>query len=257
MATKKALGFKLLLSSLRNLIHMIDLQKLALSTFFCSYCNDSRTFVKFNDNEVSVRCLSCGSTPIILSLISVLKGLITDLKSQQGYELSARGRLVKFLKKNCRKLNCSEYYDGLTSGEYHQGIQCQDVQKLSFENECFDFCTSTEVFEHVPDDSKGFAEIYRVLKPKGVFIFTVPLDMSTETIERAVLLSNGKIKHLHTPEFHGNPIQRDQPILAFRNYGYNILDKLQTAGFVKTEVIKPGENNPWGYFRHIIVAVKG
>ena len=52
---------------------------------------------------------------------------------------------------------------------------CQDVQHLTFDDAEFDICTSTEVFEHVPDDIKGFKEIYRVLKDDGVFIFTVPI----------------------------------------------------------------------------------
>ena len=51
----------------------------------------------------------------------------------------------------------------------------------------FDLVTHTEVFEHVPDDARAFAQLRRVLKTGGTMIFTVPLTDRIETIERARL----------------------------------------------------------------------
>jgi SAM-dependent methyltransferase len=122
----------------------------------------------------------------------------------------------------------------VASGEIVNGVQCQDVQQLSFANNTYDLFTSTEVFEHVPDDAKGFSEIYRCLKPGGYFVFTVPINEVPETVERAKI-EKGEIVHMLEPEFHGDHM-RSKGILAFRNYGLDIKQKLEKAGFRNVEL---------------------
>lgn len=45
---------------------------------------------------------------------------------------------------------------------------------MSFENECFDCAFGTEVLEHCPEPEIILKEVFRVLKPNGIFFFTVP-----------------------------------------------------------------------------------
>jgi ubiquinone/menaquinone biosynthesis C-methylase UbiE len=45
-----------------------------------------------------------------------------------------------------------------------------DAQNLPFANESFDVVIMDAVLEHIPDASKAFAEVGRILKPNGVFI---------------------------------------------------------------------------------------
>lgn len=235
---------------------MIDWSKFSISFFDCSLCGGSRPFVRLDVNELSVRCLSCRASSVTLSLIAVLQSIFPDLNNVSVYELSARGSLVKFLKKSCKKLTCSEYYSAIPSGNYFDGVQCQDVQSLTFSNDSFALCTSTEVFEHIPDDIKGFSEIYRVLKPFGVFIFTVPIDLKNKTVERAEILANGDLKHILNPEYHSDPIREHESILVFRDYGYDILERLVAAGFKTAEIHKPGVDMAWGFSRPIIIAYR-
>ena len=110
-------------------------------------------------------------------------------------------------------------------------VVCQDVQNLFLNDESFDLVTSTEVFEHVPDDSKGFSEIYRVLKKDGYFIFTVPLSDKPKTVERCLLQPDGTIIHQLEPEYHGDQIRGQGRVLAFRNYGLDITERLESCGF--------------------------
>lgn len=49
-----------------------------------------------------------------------------------------------------------------------------DIVKLPFKDNSFDKIFSTEVLEHVPNDLKAAQEIFRVLKPGGLAIITVP-----------------------------------------------------------------------------------
>jgi len=53
-------------------------------------------------------------------------------------------------------------------------ITKESINKLNFEDNFFDAAFSTEVLEHVPNDLEALNEIKRVLKPNGIYIFTVP-----------------------------------------------------------------------------------
>lgn len=45
---------------------------------------------------------------------------------------------------------------------------------LPFEDACFDRIIAAEVMEHLPEDGRAMAELYRVLKPGGLIAVTVP-----------------------------------------------------------------------------------
>ncbi|WP_338359082.1 class I SAM-dependent methyltransferase [Yeosuana marina] len=49
-----------------------------------------------------------------------------------------------------------------------------DGETMPFENESFDCALGTEVLEHCPEPAIILNEVYRVLKPEGIFFFTVP-----------------------------------------------------------------------------------
>lgn len=49
-----------------------------------------------------------------------------------------------------------------------------DVVEMPFKKNSFNKVILTEVLEHVKDERKALAEVYRVLKPNGIFVMTVP-----------------------------------------------------------------------------------
>jgi len=49
-----------------------------------------------------------------------------------------------------------------------------DGNKMPFENDSFECAFGTEVLEHCPEPEIVLKETLRVLKPKGIFFFTVP-----------------------------------------------------------------------------------
>lgn len=57
-----------------------------------------------------------------------------------------------------------------------------DGKKMPFVDATFDVVISTEVLEHIPDPDVYLMEVKRVLKPGGMFFFTVPFLMSLHEV---------------------------------------------------------------------------
>lgn len=199
---------------------------------FCNLC--SFPIIRINKNIFGTRCINCRSTFIHRALGFYFKKQNFS-KEILIHEFSNHGAFFKFLKKEYKNLTTSEYFYGIKPGEYKNMILCQDVQNLSFKNESFEVFTSTEVFEHVQDDVKGFSEVLRCLKPGGHFIFTVPIDSNVKnTLTRAKVV-DGEIVHILPPEYHGDHLS-NKGILAFRTYGMDIEQKLLDVGFSYAKV---------------------
>lgn len=209
--------------------------------------------VRLRAEEMGVRCPRCGASAVTQSLVDVLDQLGLDLAHSKVYELSAQGALVKYLRQRCRSLTLSEYFDGVTPGDWHDGIRCQDVQALTHADASFDLCTSTEVFEHVEDDAAGFREMLRVLRPGGHLVFTVPLDTSQPTVERTAL-ENGVRKNLLPPEYHADRYRGEQ-VFCYRTYGADIVDRLRESGFAQAEIRMP-RPTLFGFARPVVCARK-
>lgn len=198
------------------------------------------------------RCIRCKSTAIHRAIGFAFSQIATN-PDTKIYELSAHGAFYKYLLPRFPYLTTSDFIPGVTSGLMYKGRTIQDVEHLTYFSETFDIVTSTEVFEHVADDVQGYREVLRVLKPEGIFLFTVPLDVSRiETIERAYRDENNQIVHLMDPKLHGDYMTKG--ILAFRNYGTDLLQKLKMVGFTTAELISIKTQR--GLLRPVIKCVK-
>jgi SAM-dependent methyltransferase len=227
-------------------------RQFALGWAACAACGPT-LLARLASDPISVRCLRCGASAIHQSVMRVLDRIYPDLSATTVYEMSSRGPLYEYLKVRAGRLACSEYFDGVPPGEYRNGVQCQDVMRLTYSDLSIDLCTSTEVFEHVPDDEKGFREVRRVLRPGGRFVFTVPLSASPETVERAEMI-NGEVRYLLPPEYHGDAIRGQGRVLVYRDYGRDIVARLKRCGFRRAEIVKPDAGSWWGLGRDVIVA---
>ncbi len=203
----------------------------------CPVCGNHLQ-LRLDMNEMGVRCIRCGASPVTQSIVDVIRAESPDLSSLSVYELSSRGALVDWLKTRVGSLTTSEYLPGIAPGAFDGGVRCEDVQRLTFNDAMFDLCTSTEVFEHVGDDHAGFAQVRRVLRPGGKFIFTVPLGGAARTVER-VRVVDGRLDHLLEPEYHGDPFSPGTRVLCMRNYGNDIVDRLRQAGFSRATLARP------------------
>lgn len=242
------------LRRIRSGLRLVQPREFRARAGVCPFCGPT-IMLQLRAEETGVRCLRCAASAVHLSLGWALQPLVEKLPRSDAYELSSRGPLVAWLRRHCRSLQVSEYFDDVPPGSQRDGVRCEDVQALGFPDACFDLVTHTEVFEHVPDDARGFAELFRVLRPGGSMVFTVPFTGQAETVERA-RIDAGNLVHLLEPTYHTDLLRGEGRVLCFRDYGLDLVDRVGQAGFRQVRLLDVDPRVPWGHGRRVLSAVK-
>ena len=143
------------------------------------------------------------------------------------YIAEANSVLSDFLKQNLRGdlLVCSEYFGpAYQSGQIVKGIRHEDLQRTSFPDETFDIIITSEVLEHVPDAPAAEKELIRILKPGGIYCFTVPfLPLGEHDEILADIDQPGQVRYFTEPQYHGDPLRPNEGILVYRLFSFNDL----------------------------------
>ena len=158
--------------------------KLGCLTFRCNICGQvsEGKMVELTREEPS--CTNCGSTVRMRSIVYLISTEFFG-KSLALPDFPVRPDIVGMGMSDwegyaiplAHKLSYTNTY-------YHQQPQL-DITRIDpkLEN-TLDFLISSDVFEHVaPPVSTAFENAYRLLKPNGVFIFTVPYSKDGQTEE--------------------------------------------------------------------------
>jgi len=178
-----------------------------------------------------IRCLSCRANASNLSLIPLINKHRKLHRVKEAWEMSTYGATLSFLRKQVEHVYESEYIEGKKSGEIVGGILNQDVQETSFSDSSLDLITSNQVFEHVPDDIKGYVECFRVLRPGGALLFTVPLYDIPAT-EKLAEIRDGNLIYFRKPEYHDSRTTGPESILTFWRHSVNdIAERVASVGF--------------------------
>lgn len=201
----------------------------------CKVCGKVSEF-KINDEAVLLReavCEHCGASirnsdvaGEIIRFISGDDAGLMDRGQEIGkYEIlntCSTGYIHNALK-DFDNYTCSEYFDNVPSGDYCEGILCVDLCHMPFEDNTFDIVVSEDVFEHVEHYGQALKEIFRVLKPGGCHIFTVPLHDGRMTQSRE---NKRKV-------YHGdpNPLGGDDGSLVITDWGDDIDKILEGYGY--------------------------
>ena len=90
---------------------------------------------------------------------------------------------------------------------------------LPFADGSFDAVICIHVLEHIPNDAKALSEMFRVLKPGGWALISVPLLLDEPTREDPSITDPAERERLFGEPTH------------VRYYGTDMKDRLKTAGF--------------------------
>jgi len=204
----------------------------------------------------NARCLHCRSISrnrhVARRLLDALRGRgVRRLRDLAGrgdlciYYLGSSGALLAALRTSPH-LVCSEYFDDCESGEYRDGILCQNVERLSFADASFDLVISEDVFEHVADYRQGLREVCRVLKPGGYHVFSVPFEFREETTSRFAREGDRYVPT--APRYtHGDPVRGSIPV--YTHFGYDLLEFLKGIGLeASLELASREETRRFGTF---------
>lgn len=224
-------------------------------------CKQTEAGTESNLRETCV----CGTTGLNNRIRATLYAFLSThqkdtLDHKRIYLTEAVTSLYAYLKSNFAHVEGSEYLgEQIKSGTIINGVRHEDVTRMSYANESFDFGFSLEVLEHVPEYQKAFGELARITKKGGAFYITVPfLEKSQHTLIRARLKTDGTIEHLLPPEYHGDPVNAQGGILCFQHFSWDMRDDLIKAGFtqVRFHFIWSFDEVLLGYHTLVIEAIK-
>ena len=241
---------------------MLALPRLLLSgrtnSGYCPVCRRKTVFLKTGDwLRDQYLCLFCHSIPRQRALLQVLETEYPSWRTFRIHESSPSGPASEKIRQQCPEYLESQYFPDLLSGSSHNGVRCENLEKMSIADEEFDLVITQDVFEHVMRPDLAFSEICRILKPGGAHIFTVPLYRGTRSVTRATTTPEG-IRHLQEPVYHSNPVDKSGSLVTI-DWGDDITDFIASASGMETAVFSCRDNHLGidGEFREVFVSRKG
>jgi len=160
---------------------------------FCTLCGKENIF--FRNSLINLRedfiCVNCGSNSRnrhLALLIAETYGkssgekslpeALRNMRKLKVYEAQSTGPLHNILS-NLEDYTSSEY-----TAEKAARSGCsrvEDLEKTSFTDDSLDLIITQDVFEHIKNPERAFGEIFRILRPGGRHIFTVPYNPGITT----------------------------------------------------------------------------
>jgi len=195
-------------------------------SFACNICGEACLVPTDQLQREVASCEGCGSTPRVRAIIRALSLelfgqslALPDFPPNQGMTGLGMTDSESYAAALAKKFWYTNTY-------YHREPRL-DISEPELPGSLMqskDFIISSEIFEHVvPPVRRAFENTFRMLKPGGIFVLTVPYGTGTETIEHfpdlhdfTIIEKNGshwlknvtrsgEVQEFHDLVFHGGP----------------------------------------------------
>ena len=224
---------------------------------WCPVCERGVVFVATSEwLRDSYECMRCGSIPRQRALMQVLGEIAPEWRRLRIHESSPDGASSRRIAQDCEGYDASQYWSDVAPGATRDGARCEDVTRLTFADASLDLFITQDVFEHVVDAGRGFAEIARVLRPGGLHILTVPWYWWKPTLIRARIGDDG-VEYLEPPDYHSNPVDPSGSLVV-TEWGWELPDVIHRESGMTTTVhaITDRRSGIVGAFREVMVSRK-
>ena len=178
---------------------------------YCEICNwRGKRF--FDD-----KCPNCNSLPRTRLVPFSLKHFDLVGTNPRILHIAPNKNEYNYIRKNVTQL---PYYDRLNIRPVAHINIVQDLTNTNLEKSIYDLVIAWHVLEHIPEDLKAISEVYRLLKPKGKFLVSVPIypDGNLHTYEDSNIPYND-FKKIHGHFDH------------CRSCGLDYYKRFETIGF--------------------------
>jgi SAM-dependent methyltransferase len=95
-----------------------------------------------------------------------------------------------------------------------------DITQLPLADGSFDLVLCSHVLEHVPDDARAIAELFRVLRPGGTALVQVPYESAADRTDEDPSITDPRER-----------VRRFGQFDHVRLYGRDLVERLGAAGF--------------------------
>ncbi|UTH76247.1 methyltransferase domain-containing protein [Chromobacterium sp. IIBBL 290-4] len=200
----------------------------------CSICGG-----EFGQKPQSDICPACGARARHRQLLDVFTRIGNPLAGRKVLaNFANRLELHTFLKPCREVLN----FDIRPVGECNLQMDVQDMHPV--DSASYDGFFSIHILNHVQNDERALAEMYRVLTPGGVTVLTVPCREHEPTTSNE-----------NQTEHYGEAALKEFGVGSFRRYGLNDLQEL--LGRIGFQVqVEQGEDFMTGEFMPIFILTK-
>lgn len=219
----------------------------------CNICGKKCIILVGQLGRETASCPGCGSTVRMRSIIHALSLVLfgeslalPDFPARPDVRVVGLSDWDGYAIPLARKLRYTNTF-------YHKEPRL-DITSIdpALEN-TLDILISSDVFEHVaPPVSRAFENSFRLLKPGGTLILTVPYTLETETVEHFPdlyrfeirVIDNKRVLHNTTREGHEQIFQSLNfhggagETLEMRRFSLDgLMQELEVAGFQKIQVL--------------------
>ena len=165
-------------------------------SFVCNICSNFNTSLAQDIGRETPSCSSCGSTVRMRAMVHTLSQElygrcmpIDQFPEEPRYRGIGTSDWTGYASRLAQRLDYTNTF-------YHQEPKLDITAPDESLEGSLDFIVSTDVFEHVePPVSSAFEAARRLLRPAGVFVFSVPYKLAGDTVE-------------HFPDLHDWHIER-------------------------------------------------